>query len=370
MTLVLADVLPAVAGSLGVASPRPLAAAWEPARRAVVVLVDGLGLELLRRRQGHAPFLRSLSEATRAATCGFPSTTATSMGTFGTGRPSGEHGLVGYEVLDPDTDRVFNELSWEDGPAPERWQPHATVFEQVESSGVSVTRIGPGFFDGSGLTRAALRGGRFVAADTLPARIDACVSAVRSTERALVYLYWGDLDKVGHVHGCQSWQWGDELESLDGALAALADRLPRDCSLTVTADHGMVDSPYEDRVDVATTPGMADGIRWVAGEARSLQLHCQAGAVGDVRAAWSATLGARALILDRDEAITRGLFGRVESRVRPRIGDLLVVSTGTYAVEDSRIHRPQLRALVGLHGGLTPDEVLVPVVHQVAGGLA
>jgi hypothetical protein len=52
--------------------------------------------------------------------------------------------------------------------------------------------------------------------------------------------------------------------------------------------------------------------------------------------------------------------------VRPRIGDLLVVSTDRSAVEDSRVHRAQLRALVGLHGGLTDDEVLVPVIHRAA----
>ena len=60
---------------------------------------------------------------------GFPSTTATSMGTFGTGLAAGAHGLLGYEVLVPGADRLLNELSWEDGPDPRTWQPHPTVFE-------------------------------------------------------------------------------------------------------------------------------------------------------------------------------------------------------------------------------------------------
>ena len=137
------------------------------ARRAVVVLVDGLGYELIRRRGGHAPFLRSLLPAAYRITAGFPATTATSMGTFGTGLPPGSHGLLGYEVLVPGEDRLVNELSWEDGPDPIAWQPQETVFEVAEAAGVSVTLVGPGFFDGSGLTRAALRGGRFRAADTL-----------------------------------------------------------------------------------------------------------------------------------------------------------------------------------------------------------
>ena len=65
------------------------------------------------------------------------------MGTFGTGLAAGAHGLLGYEVLVPGTDRLLNELSWEDGPDPRSWQPHATVFEAVAAAGVEVARVGP-----------------------------------------------------------------------------------------------------------------------------------------------------------------------------------------------------------------------------------
>jgi len=148
----LASVLPAVARSLGssrYASVPDLG--FVPARRAVVVLVDGLGYGQLSRRAGHAPFLRAHLPTTRRLDCGFPSTTAASMGTFGTGTPPGRHGLVGMEVLDPAAGRVFNELSWENGPDPFAWQPVPTVFELLANEGVLVTRIGPRFFDGSGL---------------------------------------------------------------------------------------------------------------------------------------------------------------------------------------------------------------------------
>ena len=89
----LAGVLPAVVRSLGVPEPagRPRVdndlLDLLPARRAVVVLIDGLGYDLLRQRSGHAPFLRGLLPAAYRLSAGFPSTTATSMGTFGTGSP-------------------------------------------------------------------------------------------------------------------------------------------------------------------------------------------------------------------------------------------------------------------------------------------
>ncbi len=357
----LASVLPSVAVSLGVdRMPGTSVVEVAPARRAVVVLVDGLGYELLRTRAGHAPFLRSNLPAARRIAAGFPSTTATSMGSFGTGRAVGEHGMVGYEVLVPGADRLLNELSWEDGPVPEEWQVLPTVFEQVQDAGIAVTRIGPGFFDGSGLTRAALRGGRFVAAESLAARVDAALTALRRDRRALVYLYWGELDKVGHVHGCSSWEWGDELSAIDGELARLARSVPADTSVHVTADHGMIDVPHALRIDIAHDPDLACGIRHVGGEFRAPQLYCQPGAVADVRAAWEATLAERAWVLSREEAVAAGWFGTVSAVNLPRIGDLVVAMRDTFAVVDSRTARPQLLALRGLHGSLSEDEVAIP----------
>ena len=362
----LADVLPSVATSLGVPWRGATASdgfALPPTRRAVVVLIDGLGHDLLVRRAGHAPWLRAHLPTTHRVASGFPSTTATSMGTFGTGLAAGAHGLLGYEVLVPGADRLLNELSWEDGPDPRAWQPHETVFEAAERAGVDVVRIGPAYFDGSGLTTAALRGGRFVAGVSLESRVDSTVAAARSAPRTLVHLYWGDLDKVGHVHGCDSWQWGEELESIDRELARLAARLPADCSLTVTADHGMVDAPHELRLDVADLPVLAAGVRHVSLEARAPQLYVEPGAAADVHAAWTEVLGDRGIVRSREDAVAAGWFGTVLPEHLPRIGDVVVAMRGRVAVVDSRRARPELLALLGLHGSLSDDEVAVPVVH-------
>ena len=361
----LGDVLPSVLAAVGVPSATPR---WvlPPARSAVVVLVDGLGYDLLRRRGGHAPWLRTLFASGLRVASGFPSTTPVSMGSFGTGLAPGTHGMVGFEVLVPGEDRLLNELSWEDGPVPEQWQPRSTWFEKAAAGGLDVARVGPAFFDGSGLTRAALRGGRFVSAQSLDARVDATLSHARSRTASFTYLYWGDLDKVGHVHGCESWQWGDELETIDRALTRLAAGLPSDCSLTITADHGMVDVPMANRVDVAFDAELAAGVRHTGGEPRAPQLYCETGAVEDVLATWRSRLGDVAWVLTREEAVSGGLFGEVHDEHLARIGDVVVAMHAPHAVVDSRHQRPQLLALLGLHGSLTDDEVPVPMFHVPA----
>ncbi|GAB49440.1 alkaline phosphatase family protein [Mobilicoccus pelagius] len=353
----LADVLPSVCAALGV--PDVVGRLDVPeCARAVVVLVDGLGDVLLRRRGGHAPFLRSLLPTGRSLLSGFPSTTATSMGSFGTGLPPGAHGMLGYTVLVPGADQLFNELSWEDGPDPYLWQPRPTLFSEADRAGVPVTRVGPGFFDGSGLTNAALRGGRFTAAHSLPDRVDASLAALRRAPRGLVYLYWGDVDKVGHVRGPDSWQWGAELEALDAELRRLAASVPSDTAVVVTADHGMMTCPHENRIDLATDAELAAGVRHAGGEPRALQLYCEPGAASDVLATWTARLGDRAWVVGRERA--EGLFGGVDPQMADRVGDVVVVMRGDDAIVDSRTQRQEFRSLLGLHGSLTPDELTIP----------
>ena len=71
----LAEVLPALLGALGVPGPARRASRSPPVRAAALLLVDGLGTELLRRHAADAPFLAGLTDA-GPLTAGFPSSTS------------------------------------------------------------------------------------------------------------------------------------------------------------------------------------------------------------------------------------------------------------------------------------------------------
>jgi hypothetical protein len=363
----LGALLPGVAVSLGHDLGGP-AVELPSAQRVCVVLLDGLGHRLLLERARCAPFLSSLLVQDRALVAGCPSTTATSMGSFGTGLPPGRHGLVGYEVMDPDRGELLNELRWHPDTDPLAWQPHPTVFRALADRGVPVTQIGNPEFLGSGLTVAALRGAAFVGLKRLHDRVDA--AAERLAEPGLVYLYWADIDSVGHVHGWRSSQWRRVLRVVDRQLARLARRLPSGTLLVVTADHGMVDVPHIDRLDLATRPGLWSRFRVLGGEGRFAQLYCEPGtppdAVDDLAAQVTQWVGDRAVVRTRDAVIDQGWFGPVDDRVRRRIGDVVVAGREPFALIDSRTARPQVLALVGQHGSLTADEQLVPLLVHVA----
>lgn len=335
--------------------------------KACVVLIDGLGARLLAERGGHAPFLRGHVADGLTLTSGYPSTTAASLTAFGTGCSPGLTGMLGYTVRNPEDGTLINLISWEEASTtPRRWQPQPTVVEQLGPSAQRVASVGPARFVGSGLTEAALRGPRFVAADSLAGRVDATRDLLASRETDLVYLYWGDVDKMGHHHGWNSWQWGEAVELVDHELSRLARILPAGTLLLVTADHGMVDLEEDSRIDVATTPQLARDVELIAGEPRAVHVHTSPDVpAAEVAARWREVLGDSALVLLREEAEQLGLFGPLDDQIRPRVGDLVVAARGTRAVVDSRTQTPSSIALIGVHGSLTPAEIDIPLIRMV-----
>jgi hypothetical protein len=362
----LAEVLPAVGAAIGVRarpgpdleSPDRLVLPEAPAY--VVFLVDGLGARLVERYADAAPYLASLLGGQAPGTAGVPSTTATSLSSLGTGLPPGAHGLVGFTSRIPGTDRLLNALAWDKGVDPKEWQPHATAFSGLRLNGAAVTVVNKGEYRDSGLTVAAHRGADYVGADRVGERIAAAVAG--AVERpSLTYVYDGDLDWTGHRYGVASAPWLQQLVMVDAEAEQLREALPTDVRLLVIADHGMVDSPRAARTDVDRRLELRDGLALMGGEARFRHLYCRNGAVTDVAATWAGVLGERAEVLVREEAIARGWFGAVEPAVLPRIGDVLVACTGDHAVVSTTDFAYEA-TLIGLHGSLTVDEMLSPLL--------
>lgn len=356
----LGAVLPGAAAALGYPTGLP-SASLPAAERVCVVLIDGLGARLLDEYVSDAPFLATMANADLRAGC--PSTTATSMGSFGTGLPPGSHGLVGYRVMDPDRGVLMNELRWDPEVDPLRWQPHPTVFDHLSAAGVPCTAIGNPEFEGSGLTIAALRGAEFLGADRLHDRVDAAVAVL--AEPGLAYVYWGQVDSAGHMFGTGSRAWLRALREIDEALKRLARLLPDGTLLVVTADHGMIDVPHNLRVDLAGRPDLQPGIEVLAGEARFAQAYCTAGQGHAVAARLDEAFGDRAWVRTRDQAISQEWFGPVDARVVGRIGDVVIAARDQFAFVDSRTATRQELKLIGQHGSLTDVEQMVPLLHLV-----
>ncbi|GAA3574468.1 alkaline phosphatase family protein [Amycolatopsis ultiminotia] len=358
----LGQVVPALLATLGVPGEAGTLALPE-ARSACVLLIDGLGWQLLSEHAADAPVLTELAKTPLRV--GFPSTTAAGVAAIGTGLASGEHGMVGYTFEVPGAG-VLNALRWrshDDGSdlrgalPPREVQPLPTTFERAAAAGIDAAVVSSAQFSDTAMTRATQSGARYEGVHALGDLAARTLDVLSS--RAFCYAYHSELDLVGHLYGPGSAAWRMQLRQVDRLVESLVDGLPAGALLAVVADHGMV--RMGETLDLESTPELLAGVRAFGGEVRARHVYTEPGAEADVLTAWQTVLGDRAWVLPRAEAIELGWFGAtVSDRVRPRIGNVVAAATGTFGMTRELAETAE-SALLGHHGSLTEAEQLVPL---------
>lgn len=357
----------------------------------VMVLVDGLGWQMLRERAGHTPNLRRLlADSNYLHTCA-PSTTAAALTTLATGVYPGAHAMVGYAVRDPllrghlgaghvpGPGDVFDLITFKNSSHdPLTWQSVPTLIERANAKAnagcgpqLGAVSIGRSKFAGSGLSLAAWRGFKHIGVDALDQRPYQAYRAIKEGAK-LVYLYVGELDHAGHNHGWHSDKWLEALEALDAMVGQLFRRLPAGTRIVLTADHGMVDTGRHHRIDLAKEKELAKDVVAVAGESRFLQLYVADDVAVEnnerkelaqsVAKRWAEFLGDRAIWVGTDPS---PLMGPLSPGARAAVGDVLVALNDNWTVVDSRVQSFHATQLIGVHGSLTPVELEVPLIKAV-----
>ncbi|MFF9287351.1 alkaline phosphatase family protein [Streptomyces griseosporeus] len=366
----LADLLPTLAAGMGVPGTTAAIEELAPADRNCVFLIDGLGWEQLRAHPDEAPFLTSLLPTSRGGTArpltaGYPATTATSLASVGTGLPPGAHGLPGYTVRNPATGELMNQLRWHPWTSPRPWQPYPTVFQLAHDAGVHAAQVSSPSFQNTPLTKVALSGGTFHGRLTGEERMDLAAEQLAAGDRALVYTYYAELDGAGHRYGVASDTWRGQLMTVDRLAQRLAEQLPPRTALYVTADHGMIDVPFDEehRIDFDEDWELRAGVALLGGEGRARHVYAVPGAANDVLAVWREVLGEQFWVASRDEAIAAGWFGpHIDERVYERIGDVVAAAHDDVLLIASQ-REPNESVMVGNHGSMTPAEQLVPLLE-------
>lgn len=372
----ISGVLPALSDAIGHPMPTSvhpdpeatrLALGFPKADSAIVVLVDGLGFWNLAMRAGHAPYLRGLMNkecnAKPIATC-MPSTTPIVMGSFGTGTCPGMTGMTGFTQRNQETGELGQLISFAGAPDPKELQQQPTIFERLVEAGVRVTSVGLPKFAHSALTRAALRGPEYQGSRHEELRVRAALKA--AAKPGLTYYYIDDVDKAGHHYSPFGEEWATALENTDEQLQTLRRGLKPGTLMVIVADHGMVEVDFDHQIDIANNENLTRDVALVGGEPRMTMLYAEPKTdIGAIAARWREELGDKATIFTRNEAIEHGLYGKVEARVRPLIGDVIVCAKGNATIVDSRTQSESSLGLKGVHGSLTRLEREIPCLIDV-----
>ena len=346
----------------------------------VLAFVDGFGWNHFQRVRNEHPFLRRLAERATVTplTAGYPSATAAAVSTIHTGRQPVEHGILGWNVFVEalgghiqalpfaDRDRTpLGEVS--DNPDAKVLIDEQTIYQQLDDNSVLVQPEGIGT---NPYDKQVNRGAETVNYDNIAQAAYRVRNQLEdSDEPTYCYCYLPNVDTLSHAAGVTHEETDAQLGSISHAIEReIVEKLDPEVAertlLLLIADHGEIDSAPHERIDIGTLD-LDDHLQRdnngepipMLGNPRNLQFHAREGHRESLRTELETSLEAlNPFILNREQIIGGELFGDREpgEYFEQRCPDLLVVPRTGFAGDDSQLSK------VGVHGGLHPDEMLVP----------
>ena len=328
----------------------------------LVILVDGLGVANIKSAGGHAGFLNQKLNTSKSLFSGFPTTTATSLASFATGKQSGEHGFIGYRVFDKEVSKpinLLNDLGTEFPP--QKYQDLQTISEQAVEAGKNVVTVGPGEYEGSGFTQATMPASKYLAAKTLQERFDIARGEI-TKPGTLVYLYIPELDQLAHRFGCQSQNWLNTIEDLDSVLAAFMKSLPKSAGAILTADHGVIDVAQTSHINLEQYEAMK-GLAMIGGDPRVGFLYFDTGIdLVAKREALQADLGSQVEVVTVQELVDAGWYQPLSEAAKKVAPDLVLLPKGDRVVYHREFAKVKSMSMIGQHGGMSKAEWEVPLL--------
>lgn len=343
------------------------------ARHLVLFVIDGLGLSTLAMLQESSCLRRHLIGSLSSV---FPSTTASAITTFMTGLAPSQHALTGWHVQLDEIDDMLAILPMtvrgrRQSPIEPvadlspRLFPYQTVFQQIQRESFV---LAPQHIAGSPFNVWHARGATTCAYATLPELFAQLGDLLKEASAPrYIYAYYPELDSVSHRFGCASEQALEALLALDQGLAQfLAEAEGADASLIVTADHGFIDAPFERVISLDDHPQLGG---WLAhplsGERRAAYCHVKPAHRADFAAYVRQNLSHAVELHASADLIEAGWFGPppYSPRLAGRVGDYTLVMQDDWTITDW-LPGEKRYALVGVHGGVSVEEMRVPLIEM------
>jgi hypothetical protein len=343
----------------------------------VLLVVDGLGYQYLIRHLPEGLLGRNLRGPVTSV---FPPTTVAAITSFLTGDAPQQHALTGWHTylrelgcvmtVLPGTPRYGGVTYRKAELDPVRLFGHVPLADRIRTRSIFVS---PAHIAHSDFNLAHLGRAELLTFQTLSGMFRQAVRAIRSDLRPkYLYLYWPELDTIGHEQGMESAAARAHLRQIELALTDfLAAMAHTDTLLLVTADHGQIDTTESDLVDLADHPELTRCLALpLCGEPRAAFCYVRPALVEQFELYCLEVLGDKLEMIQSRELIERELFGLGEPhpRLEERIGDYTLLMGGYRVVRDW-LPWEKTHLQVGVHGGLSPAELQVPLcVFQANSG--
>lgn len=349
--------------------------------RVALIYFDAFGWRFLERHADHPLF--AVAEVERWSSC-FPSTTTVHSTTIHSGLSLGEHGLYEWNVFEPRLNRIVTPLwlcfAGDDRPGTlldagltaHDLFPEQTIYRQLLPVPSHVAM--PAGIARSETSRQLLQPATVHPFEDNAEGLARLCAALGAEERAYGTIYFGDADALMHMVGPDAPKVAALMEETLSAIAAAP--WPEGTLVLLTADHGMEEvSPERTTYVNVAWPELeqhmavgADGKPLApAGSCRDLFLHVLPERLDEVETHLAELLAPVAEVRKVEDLLAEGMFGpNVTEALTARLANLLVLpapAEAAYWLEPGRFEQHFL----GQHGGLTANEMEIPLVSWIAG---
>ena len=350
--------------------------------RIALIYFDAFGWRFLERHADHRLF--QAADVERWSSC-FPSTTTVHSTTIHSGLPLGEHGLYEWNIFEPRMNRLITPLwfsfagdgrlgtLFDAGFTAHDLFPEQTIYRRLLPVPSHVAM--PSEIAHSDTSKLLLQPATVHPFDENADGLSRLCAALAAEERAYGTIYFGDADSMMHMVGPDATEVAALMEETLSAIAAAP--WPEGTLVLLTADHGMEEvSPERTTYVNVAWPDLeqymavgADGKPLApAGSCRDLFLHVLPERLDEVEARLAELLAPVAEVRKVEELLAEGLFGpNVTDALTSRLANLVVLpapAEAAYWLEPGRFEQH----FHGQHGGLTANEMGIPLVSWIAGG--
>ena len=379
------------------AAPLPGAALpwWDKFDQVVFFFIDAFGWRFFEQFADH-PFLRLMAEdgVISQMTAMFPSTTSAHTTCIHTGKSIPQSGVYEWFYYEPVVGEVISPLLFSiagdkingkdvreglvaRGITPEQIFPDSTIYEDLEEVGVKSFVFNYHEYAHSSFSQHTNRGAEIIPygywSEAL-ANLSLMLSQpLQKADRRYFFLYYAAADSLMHHYGPTSPQVETEILAwLDQMQRFVLNLRASRTLLLISADHGQAETDPANSLAInLALPSLPDVLRRgpngqvirFGGSPRDLFLYVQDHALLETKERIQAIIGERGVAKTTDELIAEGCFGPepVSERLMARLGSLVLLpkpGEAFYWFEKGRFEQ----RFYGHHGGLTPQEMLIPFI--------
>jgi hypothetical protein len=337
----------------------------------VLLIVDGLGDAFL---EGHPGSFLHNNRSGRLSSV-FPTTTATAITSFMTGVAAQQHAITGWFMWLRELGCVATTLPFNPryrgpcfdalGLTPRQFIGNGSLFDQLA---VECHTVNPAFIADSPYSLAL--SGRaqrhsYRSFEEMAARI---TEQTADGRRKLLIAYWPEFDSLAHENGIGSEAMAGHFAMLDKAIGKLHAGL-RQCGarLLITADHGLIDTDEQHTIRLDDHLELADCLALpLCGEPRTAYCYVRPGKQQQFEHYVTTQLGHACQLMESAQLIAAGYFGLGDShpQLQYRVGDYTLQMKENYVIRD-RLLTEKPFTQRGVHGGLSPEELYVPLIIPV-----